>query len=168
MNRNSTPGSRRNFARAILFNEPLLAPGEDGMNAVELIDGMILSSKTGKTVSVPVNRAEYDALIEELKVSSRAKNDREGNSASPTQNSRRIFIRETTRRDTKKNSISNSRLLSKYVFALICWNLRRASCVLMVSVFLSGTGNQTRRRLHDEQDGREKRNERNLQGGAMK
>ena len=63
----------QNFARAILFDEPLLAPGEDGMNAVELIDGMILSSKTGKTVSVPVNRVEYDALIEELKASSRAK-----------------------------------------------------------------------------------------------
>ncbi len=63
----------QNFARAILFDEPLLAPGADGLNAVELIDGMILSSKTGQAVSVPINRAEYDALIEELKATSRAK-----------------------------------------------------------------------------------------------
>ena len=63
----------QNFARAILFDEPLLAPGEEGLNAVELINGMILSGKTGKTVTTPVNRAEYDALIEELKATSNSK-----------------------------------------------------------------------------------------------
>ena len=72
-----TPGGHaaitRNFARAILHGEPLIAPGEEGLKAVELIDGIILSGKTGKTVSVPVDRAEYDALIEKLKASSQAK-----------------------------------------------------------------------------------------------
>lgn len=63
----------RNFARSILFGEPLLSPGAEGINAVELINGIILSSKTGKSISVPVNRAEYDKLIDELKASSRAK-----------------------------------------------------------------------------------------------
>jgi predicted dehydrogenase len=63
----------RNFARAILHNEPLIAPGEEGLNAVEMINGIILSGKKGKTVSVPVDRAEYDALLEELKASSQAK-----------------------------------------------------------------------------------------------
>jgi predicted dehydrogenase len=63
----------RNFARAILFDEPIVAPGEEGLNAVELINGVILSSKTGKPVSVPVNRAEYDRLIEELKATSKEK-----------------------------------------------------------------------------------------------
>ncbi len=63
----------RNFVRAILYGEPLIAPGEEGLNAVELIDGIILSGKSGKTVSLPVDRAEYDALIEELKASSQAK-----------------------------------------------------------------------------------------------
>jgi predicted dehydrogenase len=63
----------QNFARSILYNEPLLAPGEEGVNAVELINGLILSSKSGKPVSVPVPRAEYDKLIEELKTTSRAK-----------------------------------------------------------------------------------------------
>ncbi|MCW3101041.1 MAG: putative dehydrogenase [Chthonomonadaceae bacterium] len=63
----------QNFARAILFGEPLIAPGEDGLNAVELINGLILAGKTGKTVSVPVDRAEYDHLIAELKATSREK-----------------------------------------------------------------------------------------------
>lgn len=72
-----TPGGHaaitRNFARAILHGEPLIAPGEEGLNAVELINGIILSGKTSKTVSVPVNRAEYDGLIEKLKASSQSK-----------------------------------------------------------------------------------------------
>jgi predicted dehydrogenase len=63
----------QNLARAILYGEPLISPGEEGLNAVELINGIILSGKTGKTVSVPVNRVEYDKLIEELKATSREK-----------------------------------------------------------------------------------------------
>jgi predicted dehydrogenase len=63
----------QNFARSILFDEPLISPGEEGLNAVEMINGLILSSKTGKTVTVPVDRAAYDRLIEDLKASSRAK-----------------------------------------------------------------------------------------------
>ena len=63
----------QNFARAILHGAPLIAPGEEGLNAVELIDGIIMSGKKSKTVSLPVDRAEYDALIETLKASSQAK-----------------------------------------------------------------------------------------------
>ena len=63
----------QNFCRAILYGDPLIAPGEDGLNAVELIDGIILSGKTNKRVSVPVNRAEYDALIAKLKAGSQQK-----------------------------------------------------------------------------------------------
>ena len=63
----------QNFARAILYGEALIAPGEEGLNAVELIDGIILSGKRGKTVSLPVDRAEYDELIETLKASSQGK-----------------------------------------------------------------------------------------------
>ncbi|HZT43254.1 MAG TPA: Gfo/Idh/MocA family oxidoreductase [Chthonomonadaceae bacterium] len=63
----------QNFARAILFDEPLVSPGAEGLNAVELIGGTILSSKTGKTVSLPVDRAEYDRLLTELKATSREK-----------------------------------------------------------------------------------------------
>ncbi|CEK13496.1 predicted dehydrogenase [Chthonomonas calidirosea] len=63
----------QNFARAILYNEPLLAPGEEGLNAMELINGIILSSKTQSPVELPVNRAAYDQLIEQLKAASKAK-----------------------------------------------------------------------------------------------
>lgn len=63
----------QNFARAILHNEPLMTPGEAGLNAVELINGIILSGKSGKPVEVPVNRAEYDRQIEALQASSHAK-----------------------------------------------------------------------------------------------
>lgn len=63
----------RNFANAILNGETLIAPGTEGINAMELINGMILSGKAGKTVAVPVNRAEFDALNKELQATSRAK-----------------------------------------------------------------------------------------------
>jgi predicted dehydrogenase len=62
-----------NFADAILTGAPLIAPGPDGLNAMELINGLILSGKRGKPVSVPVERAEYDGLIDELQRTSRAK-----------------------------------------------------------------------------------------------
>lgn len=63
----------QNFARAILYNEPLLAPGEEGLNAMELINGIILSSKTEQVVHLPVDRAAYDALLAQLKAQSKSK-----------------------------------------------------------------------------------------------
>ena len=63
----------RNFCQSILFDVPLISPGEEGLNAVELIDGMILAGHTGKTVSVPVNRAAFNKLLDELKATSSEK-----------------------------------------------------------------------------------------------
>ncbi|MER3473510.1 MAG: oxidoreductase [Armatimonadota bacterium] len=63
----------RNFARAILYGEPLLSPGEEGIWCVELASGIILSSKRSKTVTLPVDRAEYDALLKELRANSKPK-----------------------------------------------------------------------------------------------
>lgn len=63
----------RNFARAILYGEPLLSPGEEGIWCVELASAIILSSKRAKTVTLPVDRAEYDALLKELRASSQPK-----------------------------------------------------------------------------------------------
>ena len=60
----------QNFLRSILYNEPLIAPGEDGLNAIEMINGIILSSKQNRQVTVPVDRAEYAALMTELQASS--------------------------------------------------------------------------------------------------
>lgn len=63
----------RNFCRHILHGEPLLSPGVEGINAVELIDAVILSSHSGQTVSVPVDRTAYDDLMDELQRGSKAK-----------------------------------------------------------------------------------------------
>jgi len=63
----------RNFCRAILHGEPLIAPGEEGINAVEVINALILSSHTQAPVNLPVDRAAYDRLIAELQQTSRAK-----------------------------------------------------------------------------------------------
>jgi hypothetical protein len=51
----------------------LLAPGEEGIWCVELASAVILSSKRGKTVSLPVDRSEYDSLLKELRASSKPK-----------------------------------------------------------------------------------------------
>jgi predicted dehydrogenase len=65
----------RNFCRAILYGEPLLAPGEEGINAVEMIDSMILSGKSGRAVDVPVDRNKYEALLDDLRKSSKKKSN---------------------------------------------------------------------------------------------
>jgi len=63
----------RNFARNILYGEKLIAPGKEGLNSVEFINACILSGKKNKVVEVPVNRKEYDELMEELKKTSKPK-----------------------------------------------------------------------------------------------
>ncbi len=61
------------FVRAILYGEELLSPGRDGLMAVELIDGLIMAGHTGEPVTLPVDRAKYDAVISELQANSQAK-----------------------------------------------------------------------------------------------
>jgi predicted dehydrogenase len=39
------PAIIQNFARSILYDEPLIAPGEEGLAVVELINALILSGK---------------------------------------------------------------------------------------------------------------------------
>ncbi|MCD6521027.1 MAG: Gfo/Idh/MocA family oxidoreductase [Anaerolineae bacterium] len=63
----------RNMARHILYGEELLTPGVEGLNSVELINAIILSGATGEPVEIPVDRARYDAFIEEKKKTSRPK-----------------------------------------------------------------------------------------------
>jgi len=63
----------RNFCRAILYDEPLLTPGAEGLYSLELADAMILSSFRKKRVKLPLNANEYEELMEELKRKSRPK-----------------------------------------------------------------------------------------------
>jgi predicted dehydrogenase len=63
----------RNFARAIMYNEPLLTPGVEGIWSVEFINALILSGHEHQPVDIPVDREAYDAFIEEMQESSRDK-----------------------------------------------------------------------------------------------
>lgn len=52
---------------AIEQDRPPIAPGEEGVASVELANAMILASKRGKTVDLPLDRDEYDELLAELR-----------------------------------------------------------------------------------------------------
>ncbi len=53
----------RNFARHLLHGEPLIAPGEDGIHSLEIANAVWLSAELGRSVDLPIDRAEYDALL---------------------------------------------------------------------------------------------------------
>lgn len=63
----------RNVARAILHGEPLISPGPDAIYSLELANAILLSGHSGKPVTLPVDRAAYDAFIEEKKATSQEK-----------------------------------------------------------------------------------------------
>jgi len=56
----------QDFARAILDDREPMIPGDEGVRSVELACAMTLSSHRRTWVDIPVDRAEYDALIAEL------------------------------------------------------------------------------------------------------
>ena len=55
------------FALAILAGREPLITGEDGMRSQELVAAITLSGCRGEKVSLPVDRSEYDGLMEELR-----------------------------------------------------------------------------------------------------
>jgi len=63
----------RNFSRSILYGEELIAPGAEGLWTVEFINALILSGKKKKAVDIPVDREEYEELLDSLKKSSKEK-----------------------------------------------------------------------------------------------
>ena len=60
----------RNFARAILYGEELIAPGAEGIRSLELANAIMLSSHKGEPVDIPIDRQEFDDLIEHLRSTS--------------------------------------------------------------------------------------------------
>lgn len=58
-------GILRNFTRAILYGEALLAPGYDGINELTISNAAYLSAWTGKTIELPLDTAEFDRLLAE-------------------------------------------------------------------------------------------------------
>jgi predicted dehydrogenase len=61
----------QNFVDAILDGAPLVAPGADGMNSVELANAMLFSSLTGQTIQLPLDGAAYEVKLQQLIVESR-------------------------------------------------------------------------------------------------
>jgi predicted dehydrogenase len=56
----------KEWAQAVLDGVEPPVNGEEGIKAVEIANAIILSSKKGKTVTLPLRRKEYDKLLVEL------------------------------------------------------------------------------------------------------
>jgi len=56
----------QNFVNAILDGAPLIAPGEEGINSVELANVMIYSSLLGQTVELPMDGAAWEKKLNQL------------------------------------------------------------------------------------------------------
>ena len=60
-----------NHANAVLNGTPLIAPAAEGIRGLELGNSMLLSHLTKKTVSLPIDSAEFDTRLRKLIDSSR-------------------------------------------------------------------------------------------------
>lgn len=56
----------QNFVNAILHGERLIAPGEDGIHAVELANAIVYSSVQDRTVELPLDAAAWAAQLDRL------------------------------------------------------------------------------------------------------
>ena len=52
-----------NFIRAILHGEALIAPAEEGVKSLEIINAIQLSSFKDRTMTLPVSSAQYAAFL---------------------------------------------------------------------------------------------------------
>lgn len=56
----------QNFVNAILDGEPLIVPGAEGMNSVELANVMVYSSLINQTVELPMDGAAWESKLNQL------------------------------------------------------------------------------------------------------
>jgi len=56
----------RNFVNAILHGAPLIAPGAEGIHALELANAIVYSSLQGATVELPLDGAAWETHLHEL------------------------------------------------------------------------------------------------------
>jgi len=56
----------QNFVNAILDGEPLIAPGEEGVNSVELANATVFSSLLGQTLELPMDGAAWEKKLDQL------------------------------------------------------------------------------------------------------
>ena len=55
----------QNFVDAILDGAPLIVPGAEGANSVELANAALYSSWIGETVELPLDGAAYEKALQE-------------------------------------------------------------------------------------------------------
>jgi len=55
-----------NFADSILNGTELIAPGEEGMNSIELANSFLYSSLKNETVELPLDSANFSKILNEL------------------------------------------------------------------------------------------------------
>ncbi len=58
-------GIMKNFAKAVLEGEPLVARAEEGIHSVELANAMILSGCSGETLELPIDPERYRAFLQD-------------------------------------------------------------------------------------------------------
>ena len=63
----------QNFVNAILDGEPLIAPGREGLNSVELANAMLYSSLTNQVIELPLDAEAYEKKLKELIATSKEK-----------------------------------------------------------------------------------------------
>ena len=66
-------GVLRKFAAHILRGEPLVAPGEEGINGLMISNAMHLSSWTGETVTLPIDEDRFLAELNKRRATSKLK-----------------------------------------------------------------------------------------------
>jgi len=66
-------GILKNFIAAIANGEPLIAPGAEGIHALELANAMTLSLFSDKPVDLPIASADFTKLLDSLIEKSKAK-----------------------------------------------------------------------------------------------
>ena len=59
-----------NFADAILYGKPLIAPAEEGIHSVELANSMLYSSLKGKPIDLPLDGVAFETELKRLVASS--------------------------------------------------------------------------------------------------
>ena len=57
----------QNFVNAVLKDEPLIAPGIDGLKELELGNAIAMAALTRKPVELPLDSAAYDRFLEDMK-----------------------------------------------------------------------------------------------------
>jgi len=67
----------RNFARAVLYGEELLAPGVEGINSLELSNALLFSGMEKKEVTLPVDRKEFIKFFDKLVADSKERTVKE-------------------------------------------------------------------------------------------